>query len=70
MGLENIDNLRSSHPVERVLVPAPLNHVPHPIRHFRMIRPRWSLVAKHREEYCGFDHSGERRLTGEELRET
>ena len=47
LGLEDVGNdLRSSlHPVGRVHVPAPLNHVPYAICHFRINRLRWSIVA-------------------------
>lgn len=68
--LEDANDLRSSHPVERVSVPAPLNHVPHSIRHFRTDRSRRSVVVEHGKDYSGFDLASERRLPSEELRST
>jgi len=38
--LEEFNYIRSSHPLERIPLPAPLYHIPHLIRGFRMNRPR------------------------------
>jgi hypothetical protein len=45
-------DIRSSHPLERIPLPAPLNHVPHTIRDFRMNRPRWPVILGHRKDHC------------------
>ena len=58
--LEEFNYIHSSHPLERIPLPAPLDHIPHPICDFRMNRPRWSLVLEHREDYFDIRPAGER----------
>jgi hypothetical protein len=65
--LEEVNHICGGHPLERVPLPAPLDHVPHAVRDFGMIRPRWSVVLEDCEDYCSFDISGERGLSGEDL---
>lgn len=57
--LEEVDDVPSGHPLEGIPAPAPLDHVPHVIRDFRVIWSRWSVVLEYRKYHCSFDLSGE-----------
>ena len=67
LRLEEFDHTCSSHPLEWIPFPASLNHVPHAIRDLGMDRPWWSVVLKHREDYCSLHLSSERWLSGKNL---
>jgi hypothetical protein len=70
LHLEDVEGVRGGHPLERVPLPTPLNHVPDRIRDFRMDRPRWSVVLEHREDHGGLGPSGKWGFSGEDLRPT
>lgn len=70
LSLEEFDDTRSGHPLERIPLPTPLDHVPHVIRDLGVNRPRWPVVLEHREDYCSLRLTGERGLAGKNLGST
>ena len=67
LALKETNDFRSSHPLEAILVPAPLYHRPHTIRDFSMNRSQRSVVIEYRVDYRRLDPSSKRGLPGEDL---
>jgi len=65
--LEDANGIRSSYPLERIPVPAALDHGPHAVRDFGMNRSRRSVVVEYGEDYCRLNSSCKRGLSGEDL---
>ena len=65
--LKEVSDFWSGHPLEAIVVPAPLHHRPHTIRDFAMNRSHRSVVIEHREDYRRLDPYGKRGLSTEDL---
>ena len=65
--LEETNDFWSGHPLEAILVPAPLYHRPHAICDLSMNRSQRSVVIEHRVDYRRLNPSSKRGLPGEDL---